>query len=196
MLVQPTGRRISRVPSNLFSSYLSHTLEQFKRRHSYHLFPDIFRAALVHSYPLIIRRFPRFHLNLILLVLEPNTCAREQNALLFLFPIKSRITMAMAMTSAIAVAVVFVLGTVAASDEGFVGVGCEESSTCPCPKNLDPVCDGQGKEYGNQCIFDCVKERCPGKVAGSQDQVTRSLWFDWLVLVCSRLQEHCEDRLC
>merc|ERR1711884_139464 len=74
---------------------------------------------------------------------------------------KSRITMAMAMTSAIAVAVVFVFGTVAASDEGFVGVGCEESSTCPCPKNLDPVCDGQGKEYGNQCIFDCVKERCP-----------------------------------
>ena len=73
--------------------------------------------------------------------------------------------MAKAMTSAIAVAVVFVLGTVAASDEGFVGVGCEESSTCPCPKNLDPVCDGQGKEYGNQCIFDCVKERCPGKVA-------------------------------
>ena len=104
--------------------------------------------------------------------------------------------MAMAMTSAIAVAVVFVLGTVAASDEGFVGVGCEESSTCPCPKNLDPVCDGQGKEYGNQCIFDCVKERCPGKVAGRQDQVTRFLWFDWLVLVCSRLQEHCEDRLC
>ena len=58
-------------------------------------------------------------------------------------------------------AMVFLVGSVATSKEGIVG--CEESTTCPCPKNMDPVCDAQGKVYSNHCIFDCVKSRCTGK---------------------------------
>ena len=80
----------------------------------------------------------------------------------------SRMTMAMAMTSAVAA---FLVGTVATSEEGFVG--CEESRTCPCPKIMDPVCDEQGRIYSNDCIFDCVKSRCTGKEVLSGPDLVR-----------------------
>ena len=72
--------------------------------------------------------------------------------------------------TAMIMAMVFLVGSVATSKEGIVG--CEESTTCPCPKNMDPVCDAQGKVYSNHCIFDCVKSRCTGKeVLCGQDRI-------------------------
>ena len=71
--------------------------------------------------------------------------------------------MMIAMASSVATIVVFFFVVVSTADEGFVSGGCEEWATCPCPKNMDPVCDAQGKVYSNHCIFDCVKRRCTGK---------------------------------
>ena len=74
----------------------------------------------------------------------------------------SRMTMITAVTSA--VMALLAVGSVATSEEKEEGfVGCEASSTCPCPKNMDPVCDAQGKIYSNGCILDCVKSRCTGE---------------------------------
>ena len=37
-----------------------------------------------------------------------------------------------------------------------------DPNTCKCSKILQPVCATNGFTYDNVCIFDCLREKCPG----------------------------------
>lgn len=54
---------------------------------------------------------------------------------------------------------------------------------CPCPRNYKPLCGSDGVEYGNNCTFQCAKQKNPG-------EWTAASYAPLIVLIESQIVKH------